>query len=78
MNNKLDNLLNAGIKDKLELLYENDDVKVVIAKFKIKYMQKSFIIFDGKHYFLIDKDSNILGKSKNRKNLIPTSMANQL
>ena len=78
MNNKLDNLLNAGIDDNLELLFENDDFKVIIAKSKIKYMQKSFIIFDGKHYFLIDKDNNILGKSRNRKNLIPKSMANQL
>ena len=78
MNNKLDNLLNAGIDDKLEFLSENDDFEIVIAKSKIKYMQKSFIIFDGKHYFLIDKDNNILGKSRNRKNLIPKSMANQL
>ena len=78
MNNKLDNLLNAGINDKLEFLSENDDFEIVIAKSKIKYMQKSFIIFDGKHYFLIDKDNNILGKSRNRKNLIPKSMANQL
>ena len=70
---------NERIKDKLELLLsENDDFEVVIAKSKIRYRQKSFIIFDGEHYFLIDTDNNILGKSKNRKNLIPTSIANQL
>ena len=78
MNNKLDNLLNAGIDDKLEFLSENDDFEIVIAKSKIRYMQKSFIIFDGKTYFLIDNKNNILGKSRNRKNLIPKSMANQL
>tara|TARA_Y100000310_G_scaffold190577_1_gene190554 strand:+ start:1123 stop:1389 length:267 start_codon:yes stop_codon:yes gene_type:complete len=74
--NKISELLNAGIKS-FQIIREKDDFEVIKIVKKTKY-NNNFIIFNGKFYFLVDKDNNIKGKSRNLEDLVPKSVINQL
>ena len=70
-------VLNIGLNEPFDIFDYNNEPTIIKIKKKTRY-QKWFIIFDGTHFYLTDKDNIILAKSKTIKKLIPEGVANKL